>query len=85
MSIDHRRTICDVAIEWRLNLTITVNGDRVELANPLTVAELLVRLEIDGRRVAVEHNLNVVKRTAFSDTVVKDGDEVEIVNFVGGG
>jgi sulfur carrier protein len=62
-----------------------LNGDRYELAAPLTVAELLARLDIDGRRVAVEHNLAIVKRGAFDQTLVRDGDEVEIVNFVGGG
>ncbi|OFV92795.1 MAG: thiamine biosynthesis protein ThiS [Acidobacteria bacterium RIFCSPLOWO2_12_FULL_65_11] len=66
-------------------MTITLNGDRVEVAGPVTVAELLARLEIDARRVAVEHNLVVLKRTAFDGTEVKEGDEVEIVNFVGGG
>ena len=40
---------------------------------------------IDGRRVAVEHNLVVLKRDAFGSTTLKEGDEVEIVNFVGGG
>ena len=64
---------------------ITLNGDPVEVAGPLTIAELLSSLEIDARRVAVEHNLLVLKRTAFPETVVKDGDHVEIVNFVGGG
>ena len=66
-------------------LTIKLNGDRFDVAQPLTVAALLARLEIDPRRVAVEHNLVVVKKTAFEETVVRDGDEVEIVNFVGGG
>jgi thiamine biosynthesis protein ThiS len=66
-------------------LQITLNGDSLELAGPLTVNELLGRLEIDGRRVAVEHNLVVLKRAAFGDTIVRDGDHVEIVNFVGGG
>lgn len=47
--------------------------------------ELLERLEIDPRRVAVEHNLVVVKRAAYGSTIVGNGDEVEIVNFVGGG
>ena len=64
---------------------ITVNGDPVEIAEPLTVIELLSRFDIDPRRVAVEHNLNVLKRAAYADTVVRDGDRVEIVNFVGGG
>jgi sulfur carrier protein len=66
-------------------LTITLNGERFELSAPLTVAELLAELEIDARRVAVEHNLVVIKRVAFEHTVVREGDEVEIVSFVGGG
>jgi thiamine biosynthesis protein ThiS len=66
-------------------LKIKLNGDLFEIAGPLTVTDLLARLEIDPRRVAVEHNLVVLKRTAFDNTPVEDGDEVEIVNFVGGG
>jgi thiamine biosynthesis protein ThiS len=66
-------------------LQIVLNGDPVEIAGPLTVTELLSRFEIDPRRVAVEHNLNVLKRAAYADTLVRDGDRVEIVNFVGGG
>ena len=66
-------------------MRITLNGDAHELAGPLTVTELLARLEIDPRRVAVEHNLVVVKRDLFDRTTVSEGDEIEIVNFVGGG
>jgi thiamine biosynthesis protein ThiS len=66
-------------------LRITLNGDAHELAGPLTVAELLAQLQIDARRVAVEHNLVVLKRDLFDRTTVREGDEVEIVNFVGGG
>ena len=66
-------------------MKIVLNGDPFDAAGPLTVAELLVRLDIDARRVAVEHNMVVLKRAAFDDTVVRDGDQVEIVNFVGGG
>jgi sulfur carrier protein len=64
---------------------ITLNGEPYPLERPLTVDDLLARLDIDPRRVAVEHNLNIVRRHTFADTVVRDGDEVEIVNFVGGG
>ncbi len=66
-------------------MRIRLNGDPYEIAGSLTVAELLQRLEIDARRVAVEHNLVVLKRDAFDRTAVADGDEIEIVNFVGGG
>jgi len=66
-------------------LQITLNGDTHEVAGPLTVSELLAQLQIDARRVAVEHNLVVLKREAYDRTTVREGDEVEIVNFVGGG
>ena len=66
-------------------MTIILNGEPFDLHGPLTVTELLSRLEIDARRVAVEHNVVVLKRAAFDDTVLREGDQVEIVNFVGGG
>ena len=66
-------------------MTIRLNGEAHELSAPLSVTALLASLEIDPRRVAVEHNLIVIKRTAYDTTIVSAGDEVEIVNFVGGG
>lgn len=66
-------------------LRITLNGDAFDLDEPLSIADLLARLAIDPRRVAVEHNLTILKRHAFPDVVVREGDRVEIVNFVGGG
>ena len=66
-------------------MTIILNGDPVEVAGPLTVSSLLVHLGVDHRRVAVEHNLNVVKRALYNTTEIREGDQVEIVNFVGGG
>ena len=66
-------------------MTITLNGDPFEVAQPLTVSALLAQLEIDPRRIAVEHNLVVLKRAAFDQTIVNAGDQIEIVNFVGGG
>ena len=66
-------------------MVITLNGERHELDAPVTIAALLALLGIDSRRVAVEHNLVVVKRAAFGEVVVREGDVVEVVNFVGGG
>jgi thiamine biosynthesis protein ThiS len=66
-------------------LRITLNGEPYDLDEPLSVADLLVRLSIDPRRVAVEHNLVILKRPRFGDTLIQEGDQVEIVNFVGGG
>jgi thiamine biosynthesis protein ThiS len=64
---------------------IHLNGEPHDLAAPLTVAGLLESLGIDPHRVAVEHNLTVVKRADYDRTMVQEADEVEIVNFVGGG
>jgi thiamine biosynthesis protein ThiS len=66
-------------------LTIRLNGERYELAGPVTITELLAQLQIDPRIVAVEHNISVVKRDRYGSTMVNDGDEIEVVRFVGGG
>ena len=66
-------------------MKIRLNGEPYELAGPLSITALLTGLGIDPRRVAVEHNQIVVKRGAYESTRVEDRDEVEIVNFVGGG
>ena len=66
-------------------LKITFNGDPLEVDGPLAVDRLLATLEIDERRVAVEHNLQILKRAAYGSTVVRDGDRIEVVNAVGGG
>ena len=66
-------------------MKITLNGDPFELDQPLPVSDLLSRLAIDPRRVAVEHNGTILKRQAFPEALVREGDTLEIVNFVGGG
>ena len=66
-------------------MEIILNGEPYTVEQPLTIVALLDRLEIDARRVAVEHNLTIIKRHRFPDVIVGDGDQVEIVNFVGGG
>ena len=66
-------------------MRIRVNGDPVELPAELTILQLLEQLRIDPRLVAVEHNLSIIKRARYESTVIGDGDQIEIVNFVGGG
>ena len=66
-------------------MTIRVNGEPLEVAGPLTISALLADLNVDSRLVAVEHNLVIVKRAQYGAVVVNEGDEVEIVRFVGGG
>jgi len=64
---------------------ITLNGEPYQLDEPVPVADLLMKLSIDPRRVAIEHNLEILKRQFFAETMIHDGDRLEIVNFVGGG
>lgn len=66
-------------------LKITLNGDPLEIDGPLAVDRLLAALEIDERRVAIEHNLQILKRGTYGATLVRDGDRIEVVNAVGGG
>ena len=66
-------------------MKITVNGEPLEITGPIALPALLAHLHIDPRRVAVEHNLAIVKKDRYDSTTVSDGDQIEIVNFVGGG
>lgn len=66
-------------------LLITLNGEPHEVPAGTTVAELLVSLSIRDARVAVEVNLDVVRREHRHERVLRAGDHVEIVSFVGGG
>lgn len=66
-------------------MEIKLNGETYESEGPITVAELLNRLEIDGARVAVELNLDILPKDRYSATVLEEGDQVEVVHFVGGG
>ena len=66
-------------------MQITINGKPETLDDGISVARLLVRLELEPIRVAVEINEDLVPRKTFPDTLVHDGDRIEIVTFVGGG
>ncbi|MBX5453344.1 MAG: sulfur carrier protein ThiS [Acidobacteriia bacterium] len=65
--------------------TIMLNGEPWPLEAPLTVAELLVKLGLDTRKIAVECNEELVPRSRYGETWLKEGDAVEIVHFIGGG
>jgi thiamine biosynthesis protein ThiS len=67
------------------SLTVSINGERRDLAGPLSVAALLDTLGLDMRKVAVERNMEIVPRSTYAATLLADGDELEIVHFIGGG
>ncbi len=64
---------------------IQLNGEPFELPNGASVADLLVRLDAVGKRVAVELNLDIVPRSQHVSTVLRDGDQLEVVHAIGGG
>lgn len=67
------------------DIRITVNGDAREVPAGMTVGQLLVELGLGGRRVAVERNKAVVPRAVHAETALAEGDQLELVTFVGGG
>ena len=64
---------------------IQLNGESFELPDGATVAALLTRLELAGRRVAVELNLDIVPRSQHETSALSEGDQVEVVHAIGGG
>jgi thiamine biosynthesis protein ThiS len=66
-------------------LTLRINGEERAVPGPMTVAQLLAHLGIEARQVAVERNRAIVRRGEHATTVLADGDQLEIVTFVGGG
>ena len=66
-------------------MEISINGEPRTVAAPITVAALLTQLGFDARRIAVERNREIVRRSAFADTALDEGDRLEIVHFIGGG
>jgi thiazole synthase len=65
--------------------SITVNGEHRRVAKGISVADLALELGLEPSRVAVERNLEIVPRSTLAEVEVEDGDDYEIVTFVGGG
>jgi len=63
---------------------VKINGEELNIAGK-TVAEYLATTSYDPRRIAVERNGDIVPKAQYGETVLKDGDSVEVVSFVGGG
>jgi sulfur carrier protein len=68
-----------------VSITIRLNGDAREVEEGLTVAALLETLDIRAQRVVVEHNLRILRAEDFTGARIADGDELEVLQFVGGG
>ena len=66
-------------------MLLQINGENLSFEAMPNVAALVAALGLDSRKVAVELNLEIVPRSAYSATPLSDGDRVEIVAFIGGG
>jgi sulfur carrier protein len=66
-------------------MTLTINGESRDFPDDLTLSTLVQQLGMKGDRVAVELNLEIVPRGTWDSTLLKNGDKLEIVHFVGGG
>jgi thiamine biosynthesis protein ThiS len=66
-------------------MKLTVNGKPVELPAGSTVTALLAHLAIEPAKVAIERNQDVILRRTWAEAQLQDGDQIEIVTFVGGG
>jgi sulfur carrier protein len=66
-------------------ISIMVNGEDRQATPGATVTDLLREMGLDGGRVAIERNLQILRRPKWTETIVEAGDRYEIVQFVGGG
>ncbi|UCD25819.1 MAG: sulfur carrier protein ThiS [Gemmatimonadota bacterium] len=66
-------------------MTVVVNGEERQIDGSSTALDLLHSLGLDSRTVVVEVNREIVRRPALENTQLRDGDQIELVHFVGGG
>lgn len=66
-------------------MRVFVNGEAREFARAPSLADLVTQLDLPAARIAIELNREVVRRSEWSGTMLKDDDRIEIVHFVGGG
>jgi thiamine biosynthesis protein ThiS len=66
-------------------LRVYINGESREVDDTPSLAELITQLELPAARIAVELNREVVRRSQWSSTMLREDDRIEIVHFVGGG
>ena len=74
-----------MSIDTQQRLAVQVNGEPRRVSAGLSITQMLGELGLDAERVAVERNREVVPRSRLGDVTVEDGDQFEIVHFVGGG
>ncbi|MGB0662587.1 MAG: sulfur carrier protein ThiS [Pontibacterium sp.] len=66
-------------------MQVNVNGDALELQQGATLADLIATLELTGKRIAIEVNMDIVPRSEHPSFALSEGDVVEVVHAIGGG
>lgn len=66
-------------------MQIQVNGEPLEVAEQSSLSDLIAQLELSGKRIAIELNLEIIPRSSHANTSLKAGDRIEIVHAIGGG
>lgn len=68
-----------------ITVNLHVNGEPRTLPHGTTIADLVASLQLAGKRFAVERNLEIVPKAEHGSTLLQNGDQVEIVQAIGGG
>ena len=66
-------------------IQVFINGKKKEFCDNNNIISLLNFLEIDGNGIAIEINLIVIPKSQYKNTIIKNNDKIEIVQFIGGG
>ncbi len=66
-------------------MLVYINGEAREIAEALTLAQMAENLQLDVKKLAMEVNLVIVPRSQYGETLLSEGDRIEIVQFIGGG
>lgn len=66
-------------------MKVTLNGEEINLNYDMTINQLVDSYKLDVKKIAVERNLEIVSQSEFKSTNIEDGDNIEIIHFIGGG
>jgi thiamine biosynthesis protein ThiS len=66
-------------------MNITINGEKKNFSQPVSILSILNNLNIDKKKIAIELNLEIVPKSSYENTIIKNGDSLEIIEFIGGG
>jgi thiamine biosynthesis protein ThiS len=66
-------------------MRITLNGEHITITNGFSLKDLLTEFQLESEKVAIERNLHIIPNNAYESTPLNEGDQIEIVHFIGGG